>query len=352
MCTSPLFRHPHDCYQSGRSKIYGFVEYENISVSDPLYAAELQRIPCGQCLECRLKKAKEWCYRILIESKQYPEDECWFLTLTYDEYSLDSSYIRDYLDTTTGVVRARYALHPKDHQDFMKRLRVSAARLGLEKKLRFFACGEYGGSTERPHFHCIIFGLPFKLPSLLQSDVPELDLKLYKKRVDHPLYNNDWLSKVWGKGFVTISPLTAETAAYCARYCLKTKLGLQYQEECEAQDLIDGGPFPREFVVMSRKPGIARDYFDQHKDEIYFCDQIPLSVRDKLEVIKPFRYYDKLFDHEDEFEMCSIKAHRRRSAEAAQKQKLRLTDKAERDQLRDRAERLKKRTKKLYRNEI
>lgn len=353
MCTSPLFRHPVDVYQSGKAKIYGLVDYENFGVTDPFYQRELQRIPCGQCMECRLQRAKEWSYRIMLEAQEFAPEECWFITLTYDEDHLDSSYYREYIETSTGEVTWRPALRSKDHQDFMKRLRKAADEAGNQKKLRFFACGEYGSETLRPHFHSIVFGLELFTPSLMSSGKdPRRQLKVYKQRIDHPLYNCDWLTNVWGKGFVTVSPLSADTAAYCARYCTKKKLGLHYEEETKAQDLIDQPPFPREFIVMSRKPGIARNYFDQNSADIFLCDAIPLNVKERLELVKPFRYYDKLYDLEDELDMACIKAKRRQAAEAAHAAAQQLSSKSERERLRDKAENLTKRLKRLPRNEL
>ena len=46
------------------------------------------------------------------------------------------------------------ALKKRHLQLFIKRLRKN---LG-ERRIKYFACGEYGGQTMRPHYHAILFG--------------------------------------------------------------------------------------------------------------------------------------------------------------------------------------------------
>lgn len=42
-------------------------------------------IPCGVCYACRLTYSAEWATRIMLEKEYYPDHECWFITLTYDD---------------------------------------------------------------------------------------------------------------------------------------------------------------------------------------------------------------------------------------------------------------------------
>ena len=64
----------------------------------------LFRVPCGQCVECRLKRSRDWAARCMQEASQH-ERNC-FITLTY----------RD----------APESLDYRDFQLFMKRLRKIA----------------------------------------------------------------------------------------------------------------------------------------------------------------------------------------------------------------------------------
>ena len=93
-------------------------------------------VPCGKCIGCRIAKRKEWSLRMLHELTYHPQSS--FITLTYDDYHLPSDN----------------SLKKRHLQLFIKRLRKN---LG-ERRIKYFACGEYGGQTMRPHYHAILFG--------------------------------------------------------------------------------------------------------------------------------------------------------------------------------------------------
>lgn len=78
----------------------------------------------------------QWALRAAHEAKMYRHNT--FLTLTYDDDTLP----------TNGSLR------PKDLTDFWKRLRKS---LTLATKIKYLACGEYGATTQRAHYHALIF---------------------------------------------------------------------------------------------------------------------------------------------------------------------------------------------------
>lgn len=102
-------------------------------------------VPCGKCAECRKHKRLSWSFRLMQEQKQYKSSA--FLTLTLDDKSLK-----------------RFAKNPdKPIKLFIDRLRK---HLGFRP--RYFFVSEYGETTDRLHFHGIIFGtdrksLPFDL---------------------------------------------------------------------------------------------------------------------------------------------------------------------------------------------
>lgn len=100
--------------------------------------------PCGNCLYCRIQNSKSWALRMSLEASLYPENEISFITLTYDKEHCPEDY----------------SLRPRDLTLFFKRLRIEAQRQGYTKKLRYYACGEYGDEKGRPHYHIVLFGLP------------------------------------------------------------------------------------------------------------------------------------------------------------------------------------------------
>lgn len=139
--------------------------------TSPIFVKSLKMfVPCRHCLECRLQRAKEWAVRCWAESNSYV-DNCAFVTLTYTD---DSNPI---------------VLRKSDFQAFMKRFRISLERKFGVKDVKYFACGEYGGLSLRPHFHAIIYGFNF----------PD---RRFVKRTDkgYPLYTSELLTNVWGKG--------------------------------------------------------------------------------------------------------------------------------------------------------
>lgn len=115
-------------------------------------------VPCRKCLYCRLQRRKEWSERMLSEQTQH-EDSA-FVTLTYDEESVPktNNEFQSFLKYTSEDIHddeiRLLTLHKPDLQKYFKRLR----RAGL--KFKYFACGEYGDETLRPHYHSIVFGVP------------------------------------------------------------------------------------------------------------------------------------------------------------------------------------------------
>lgn len=100
------------------------------------------KVPCGKCVACRIQKRKEWSMRLKHELNYF--DDAAFITLTYSDNNLPEYD----------------SLEKEELKRFFKRLR---RKLDLQnRKIKYFACGEYGELTERPHYHMIIFGLSLK----------------------------------------------------------------------------------------------------------------------------------------------------------------------------------------------
>lgn len=211
------------------------------SLHDPLTfgsAADLstrgyyfQPVPCGCCADCRADYAREWSNRCLLELDDNNGIGC-FLTLTYNDFNLP-------LDDDGPTLRKR------DLQLFMKRLRWSFP----DKRVRFFACGEYGSHTQRPHYHVILFGLGL-------SDFGDCVVKKYNK-LGQPLWISDRLSKIWPFGYHLIGAVTKESCDYVARYTLKKQFDLDSKGKYPAHILPP-------FTVCSRRPGIGM----LHRDSI------------------------------------------------------------------------------------
>lgn len=269
-------------------------------------------IPCGQCIGCRLDYSRAWADRCVLEASLYEHN--YFLTLTYDD---DHIVTRD---RSLITEKNTLSLYPKDLQDFMKRLRERWERVHNHTGIRFYACGEYGSESLRPHYHVIAFNLPL------------FDKQLYATtEAGNALFTSDELEDVWGNGFAPIGEVNWETCAYTARYVMKKQKG-----KGAAEYYKQVGIFP-EFVRMSRDPGIGRPYFDAHKEEIYRSFDVgnrklaqgSLVLPGGREVNSP-KYFDRLYAQEDEVFMAFLKETRQRNAELNKKNVLAHTDLDER----------------------
>lgn len=206
-------------------------------VSGHVFLLKSVEVPCGKCDDCRLTASRNWAYRCLMESKYHSDN--WFVTLTFSDEFLPSR-----VDT-------------KDVTMFMKRLRFRLSSPGM----KFFASGEYGSKTKRPHYHLILFGC--RLDDLMILDASK------------GLYRSKLLESVWPYGQVAVGEVTQESCAYVARYSSK-KVGDR-----------------KGFIQMSRRPGLGYRYLMDHKVAAR-CDYLPLMVNGALKRITPPRYFEKL----------------------------------------------------------
>ncbi len=281
--------------------------------------ARLIELPCGQCIECRLARSREWANRCMLETKDHKNN--YFITLTYDNENLPMG---NAIDIDTGETYEVGTLKPKDLQDFMKRLRITWERKYGIKNIRYYACGEYGELYARPHYHAIIFGIPI------------FDLKPdHKSKKGNMNFRSDEIEKIWGKGRIAIGTVTWDSCAYTARYVMKKQTGKGKEEYYRVMGI------EPEFVRMSRRPGIARNYYEKHKDEIYETDSIYIATRKGVQKARPSKYYDKLYDIDYHEELEKIKGNRKERASITQQQIWRSTDLSKRE-IRERAEESKR----------
>ena len=249
-------------------------------------------IPCGKCIGCRLDYSRAWADRCVLESLEYPPDRCWFVTLTYS----DDAFVTK--DRSLITEKGTLTLYPRDVQLFIKRLREHWKRVYNVDGIRFFMCGEYGSTTARPHYHLLLYNLP----------IP--DLKFYSSNsLGDLLYNSDEIESLWSYGFVVIGKFEWKTAAYTARYVLKKFKGKTKEETQEYYNSLALVP---EYTRMSRMPGIGRNYYDAHRDEIYKNDEIILSGG---RLTKPPKYFDNILKNENETLMAFTKDARKHVAE-------------------------------------
>ncbi len=257
--------------------------------SGDAYLTQRMSVPCGQCMGCRLARTSEWATRIMKEAGEYEENT--FLSLTYDD-----KHIREDL-----------SLHLPDLQKFIKRLRYDiwqdekkrGVRKKDAKKIRYYACGEYGnidevrdpyekikyvnkyGSTKlaRPHYHIIIF-------NYWPEDCQEI------KETDYGAwYESEKMEELWGKGFTSVGQVSFESAAYTASYVTKKINGDETRFHYKGRE--------QEFAVMSRGGkdskgklgGVGARYYQKYADEIWANNSIIVRGH---KVVPPRYFKNKL----------------------------------------------------------
>lgn len=205
-------------------------------------------VPCGRCLDCLSLKANQWAFRIQKEADI--SASCYFVTLTYDTFHVPISDL--------GLM----TLDKSDFQKFMKRFRkrhvptVSSSPVA-PLPIRYYAVGEYGTQSMRPHYHAIIFNC-----------------------------DPDLIPDAWTLGGIDVGTVTAGSINYVVKYLHKnTRI-----------PVFDGDDRQKEFSLMSK--GLGSSYMTPamvrwHKADVsrnYFT--LPGGIKVPL----PRYYRDKIYD--------------------------------------------------------
>lgn len=188
--------------------------------------------PCGKCAACLSNLRDSWKFRLQKEADSALSS--WFLTLTYSDETVPLN----------GVDKTALQL-------YFKRFRKNNPKV----KLRYYAIGEYGGTTLRPHYHACVF----------------LDVMEFKPEA----FENDWYN-----GHVHVCLCSPATIGYIANYHTVKKFSAPP----------DKNPA---FSLMSRKPGIGASYLE-HSDAIRDVDMTFTYIAGSPYVI-PRYYQDKLY---------------------------------------------------------
>lgn len=196
---------------------------------------------CGQCMPCRFNRRRLWTHRLMLEALVSPSAS--FVTLTYNDEELPDGG----------------SLVPAHLQLWLKKYRKNFG------PVRYYAVGEYGDFSERPHYHVALFaGDGCVEPSRVKS--------------------------TWRYGYSYVGELTVSSAQYICGYVTK-KL-------TKKDDIRLGGRYP-EFARMSLKPGIGAVAIGdvaaalQNKagwDEIEKIGDVPMGLRHGRSVYPIGRY--------------------------------------------------------------
>lgn len=256
------------------------------------------RVPCGTCILCREAQAQAATIRIMHEATLHAYN-C-LITLTYDD---------EHIPEDGG-------LHYEDLQKFWKRLRKAG------KKIRYYAVGEYGDKTKRPHYHAVVFGEAWLEGRIITSENPR-----------H--WTSHELVAAWGKGQVDVTTLNMATAAYAASYVTKKLREKQrYVRIDEETGELIALQQPRSF--MSKY--LAKKWWTLFNQGIRDHDYVVIEGRK----MRPPRQYDDWLGEVDEKKLEEVKNKRKEKVEYDSK-----TESKNRARARSAHARAKSKTKKL-----
>lgn len=157
-------------------------------------------VRCGKCLPCLSFIQEQWSVRLSIEFKK--SVTAYFCTLTYDDdhineceksetgYLLTKSHLRAFL----GVLRNYCRRGMPEYYQGRKVSQIAPK----PPNFKYFAVGEYGHLNNRPHWHLLLFNVPYNHPDL-----------------------GEVISFIWDKGFSHVGIINEGAIDYCTDYLFK-----------------------------------------------------------------------------------------------------------------------------------
>lgn len=177
-------------------------------------------VPCGKCIPCLMNKRSDWGFR--LEQEHKVSHSAHFVTLTYDEKHL----------------RTNRSLCKRDLQLYLKRLR----KKDEQTRIRYYAVGEYGSHSGRPHYHILLF-----------NSCEEHIRSSWTDSKNKPI------------GIVHVGKVTGASVAYVTKYIIQKD---QYPAGLE-----------KPFATMSRAYGIGGRYLSDVMVEWHRCADRNYVVR-------------------------------------------------------------------------
>jgi len=196
-------------------------------------------LPCGKCYECKARKVSGWSFRLMKETERSRNAK--FITLTYTN------------ETVPLTKNGYMTLKKEDLQKFFKRLRKRST-----EQIKYYAVGEYGGKTKRPHYHIIMFNVNVE-------DI-EAAWKLDSEEI----------------GQIHVGDVNEASIGYTLKYISKDKT----EKKHERDDRL------KEFSLMSKKLG--DNYINEktkkwHKADVENRYYIPLKDGKRIAVPRYYR---------------------------------------------------------------
>lgn len=214
-------------------------------------------VPCSRCPACLKRRASGWSFRLMQEAKQ--AYSAYFVTLTYgNDHAKKIEHKDEQLLTKNGFLSIRKPAL----QRFFKRLRkYQQAHNPEAPPIRYYAVGEYGSKSGRPHYHIILFN----------ADI-------------------HGISHAWPFGHIHFGDVSAGSVGYCLKYMSKPKRIPMHQRD-------DRIP---EFSLMSK--GIGKNYLTPQMIAWHKADMLErmfCPIEDGKKIAMPRYYKDRIYaEHE------------------------------------------------------
>lgn len=236
----------------------------------PLHLKSGDVVPCSRCPVCLARKGSEWSFRLRCHDRQVMS--AYFLTLTYD--------------TAHVPLKGGYcSLRKRDVQLFFKRLRRDHERAGryfLDEPIKYFAVGEYGGTSWRPHYHCIVFNACLDLFVDAEGCKELLFFGFDGRR---PVF-----CPQWRMGHITVGKVNAASIGYTLKYMLKRGKVPAHKNDFRQP----------EFRLMSKRLGanyLSKSMIQWHKDDLDTRMYVPIEDGKKISMPRYFK--DKIYTKEE-----------------------------------------------------
>lgn len=204
----------------------------------PIYLSSQDMVvPCGKCPFCAATRRADWGTRLEYEARLHVCKK--FVTLTY---------ANPHLKWKHGVPQ----LCKDDLQRWFKRVRKAGCTI------RYYAVGEYGSTTFRPHYHVILFGE----------------------------VSDDIIRQSWPLGQVHIGTVTQASIQYTLGYIVNKSWKHSTNR------------IPP-FALMSRKPGLGANYITPEMIAWHRSDRKNYVLVDGVKRHLPRYYKTKMFSKID-----------------------------------------------------
>ncbi|QXP08476.1 MAG: replication initiator protein [Arizlama microvirus] len=214
----------------------------------PKGATQSVPVPCGRCPPCKKRRVDGWVFRLQQEEKR--SSTARFITLTYGPHSLPIS--------PNGWM----TLDKSDLQKYFKRLR----KLCPSVNVRYYACGEYGSKSKRPHYHAIVFNVP-----------------------DDNMFYSAWSLDGVPIGAVHVGQVSNNSIAYTMKYIDKSNFFAFHDKD-------DRVP---EFPLMSKGLGsnyVTPQIVDYHHDDY---SRLYLTTDGGHKIAMPRYYKGRIYNADD-----------------------------------------------------